>query len=357
MTTQQLLNMRLMNQQIASPSFTDAGKLVQWMGALQAQDYAMSKWAVGLRLKKATEETIETAIDKGEIIRTHVLRPTWHFVSAEDVYDMLALSAPTVKALGKFRHKELELNETVFSKAYKLLKRILADENHLTREELYTHFEKAKISVNGERLSHILVNAELDAIICSGITKAKKHSFALFEERIKPRKFNKDAALETLATKYFQSHGPATEEDFKWWSGLSAKDVKAAIEMIKPRTETAIVNKHTFLFMKDNSTNTTRKKSLYILPAIDEYVISYKDRSMLVTDTHRKNVFTNNGIFNPVIIFKGKVCGVWSRTIVKNKVSMSPVFFEEKNEKLLPLTTKSFKRFSVFLKKKATAAG
>ena len=199
-------NIRLTNQHVAATKFKKAKDIVHWMGAMQAQDYAMAKWAVGVRLPDSTDTVIESAIDKGEIIRTHVLRPTWHFVSSGDIYWMLALTAPHIKASLKSRHKELELTETIISKSHTIIEKALAGGKHATREELITKFEKADIATDNNRASHIFLRAELDGIICSGATKNKKQTYALLEERVpKTKSLNRDEALTALAEKYFSS--------------------------------------------------------------------------------------------------------------------------------------------------------
>ena len=116
-----IANIRLINQQIEQPKFKEAKELVDWMGAMQAQDYAMAKWAIGLRLPNATDQVIETAINNGEIIRTHLLRPTWHFVSADNIYWMLALRADPIKASLRSRHKQLGLSDSVVAKSNLIL--------------------------------------------------------------------------------------------------------------------------------------------------------------------------------------------------------------------------------------------
>ena len=354
MNIAQLVNTRLITQQITGTSFTKPEQIVRWMGAMQAQDYAMAKWAIGCRLPGSTEKEIEGAIDKAAIIRTHVLRPTWHFVSAKDIHWILALTAPQVKTSAKSRHKQLELTDTSFRKANKLIQKILQGNNHMTREEIMLHFKKAKINISDERPAHFMFMAELDGIVCSGVSKAKKHTYALLSERVpEPEKFNRDKALATLAEKYFQSHGPATLEDFIWWSGLRIKDARNALEMIQPGLQKENIGAQTYWFDKNISFNKTYKKSVYALPAFDEFTISYKDRSAMMPVNKHKEVISVNGIFNPIIVVNGKVCGLWSRSVSKNKVIIKPVFFETPAKSVQTMAKKSFKAFAAFINKEA----
>ena len=111
MTLQEITRLRMNNQQIEGSSMNTAQELVGWMGAMQAQDYAMAKWAIGQRLPVSTDASVEAAYNRGDILRTHLMRPTWHFVSADDIFWMLDLTAPRIKQALKAREKQLELNE------------------------------------------------------------------------------------------------------------------------------------------------------------------------------------------------------------------------------------------------------
>ena len=157
----ELGNLRLMNQQISRGKIKTAGKLVGWMGAMQAQDYGMAKWAIGMRVPGSTDKSIETAIDKGEILRTHLLRPTWHFVSASDIHWMLLLTAPRIKAAMSSRQKQLGLTQAIFTETITIMENALSGGKHLTREALITELKQAKIAVDENRASHLLARAEL----------------------------------------------------------------------------------------------------------------------------------------------------------------------------------------------------
>ncbi len=216
---------------------------------MQAQDYNMSKWAVGVRLPGSTNKTIETAIDMAEIIRTHLLRPTWHIVSAKDIYWLLELTAPRIKASLKSRHKELEISEYVIKKSKKIIEDALLGDHHLTREELVGKLENSKIKTNNNRASHIFLMAELDGLICSGKIKGKKQTYALLEERVSRKKnFNREESLAELSKGYFKTRGPATLQDFAWWSGLTLTDAGKAFETVKEDFISEMINSRTFWF-------------------------------------------------------------------------------------------------------------
>ena len=348
-----IANIRLVSQQIAATKLKTAKDMVGWMGAIQAQDYAMAKWAIGVRLPNSIDRDIETAITNGEIIRTHLLRPTWHFVSADDIYWLLELTAPQIKASLKSRHKELGLSETIFAKSHTIIKTTLSGGKHATREELVAELEKAEIATNGNRASHLLVQAELDGLVCSGATKGGKQTYALLEERVpKTKSLAREEALATLAQKYFTSHGPATLQDFAWWSGLSAGEAKLALEMVKPDFASETINAQTYWFADSYSRPKADKEAVFLLPAFDEFIISYKDRSAVLPYQNHKLTVSNNGMFRPVIVVNGQVVGIWKRVIKKDRVIVETELFDQANTTTQSLIEKPLAQYGSFLDKK-----
>ena len=325
---------RLLSHQIAGTKFKSQKEIVGWMGAMQAQDFNMAKWAIGLRLNKATHAIIDAAIDSGEIIRTHLLRPTWHFVSAEDIYWMIGLTAPRIKSSMKGRNKQLELTDKIFEKSFTIIEKTLRDGNHLTRKELVSKLNKAKIATDNNRSSHILFSAELEGIICSGKMIGKQTSYALINERIpKTKVVKKEEALFMLAKKYFESHCPATFRDFVWWSGLSVADAKHAMEMVRKDFVSEKINSEEYLFSNSFSSLKELKETVFLLPAFDEFLISYKDRTAAIVLQHQEKAFSKNGIFWPVIVIDGKVEGIWKREIKKGTLIVETIFFDPKKKK------------------------
>jgi len=314
-------NIRLESQHVAKKEFTTVKDIVGYMGAIQAQDYAMVKLAVGSRLANSTESLVETAIDNGDIIRTHLLRPTWHIVSADDIYWLLELTAPRIKASLNSRHKELELSEPVLKSIYSIIEKVLRGNKHLTREELILKFVEAKISIDNNRAYHILMTAELDGLVCSGSIKDNKQTFALLSERVPKRtNFTREEALEKLARKYFNSHCPATLKDFVWWSGLSVSDARKALEMIKHDLVSETIGSETYWLINSFTDPSNKGNSVYLLPAFDEFLISYTDRKASISSEDQIKAIYQNGIFRPTIVIDGQVAGVWKRTIKKDKV-------------------------------------
>jgi hypothetical protein len=265
----------------------------------------------------------------GEIIRTHLLRPTWHFVSSNDVHWMLELTAPQIKAAMKSRNKQLELTDGVFQKSNRIIEKTLTGGKHLHREELMAEIIKANISVDNNRSSHLLMTAELEGIICSGKSKGNKQTYALLGERIpKTKSLNKEEALATLAERYLSSHCPATLADFTWWSGLPVVTAKQALELVKPKfLQEKIGDQAYWLSTSCNSTSQI-DESVHMLPAYDEFLISYKDRTASLSVNNSHASISTNGIFRPVIVINGLVIGIWRRTTAKDKVLVETAFFK-----------------------------
>lgn len=348
MTLQDIASARLLNQQLAGSSLKTAVALLEHMGAMQAQDFTMSKWALGIRLNNLTEVSIENAFNKGLLLRTHVMRPTWHLVPAKDICWMLDLTAARIKASMNSRHRELGLTEKLFTKGNDIIRDVLDEKVYASREVLVEALRKAKIATNENRSIHLLLYAELEGLICSGPTKNKKQTYALLEKRVpKPKKLSRDEALKMLAKRYFASHGPATLQDFMWWSGLSAAEARQGLEMIKSKLHSKTVNKQEYWF--ESLPRTSNKQQVHLLPAYDEFIISYKDRSASVDALHSSKSISSNGIFRPVIMLNGKAVGLWKRTIKKNKPVIETVFFDAKTKISSDLLNEAAKKYAAFL--------
>lgn len=324
---QTITDIRLSAQQLSAPDFDRPADLVDWMGALQAQDYAMSKWAVGIRLKSPSVRAVEDALARGEIVRTHVLRPTWHVVSARDVRWMLELTSPRIVQAVNSYSKGRGLDEKHFSASRNALERILEGHRHLTREEIAAEFGKKGLPSEKTQMTCLMMRAEVEGVVCCGLDKGRERTYALLEERIPaaPR-LERDEALSTLATKYFRSHSPATMEDFVWWSGLPVTQARQAVasiaaDLAEEKTEYGKMFVHRSCTVKPGC-----DEILHLLPAYDEYLISYKDRTAVLPREYYPKAFTNFGVFFPVILHKGHIVGNWNR-LTKGRTLLETSFF------------------------------
>ncbi len=331
MNSSDIRNLRLQNQKLINSSFKDPGHIVGWLGAVQAQDFSAAKWAIGLRIKNAFDADIEDAFNQGKILRTHVMRPTWHFVLPQDIRWMLELTKVRIRKILASYDRRLELTEKLLSRCKKIFTKALRDGKHLTRSEIGDELEKNKITARTQRLAHILAHAELDAILCSGPRRGKQFTYALLEERVQGshRTLNRDEALATLAHKYFRSHGPAQVKDFSWWSGLSTKDSNDALEMIKSKYVQENVNGKTYWMANNISNLQMHKTNAFLLSIYDEYTIAYRDRSDLGNERYAEQLIRMGNALNAVIVVDGQIAGTWKRTTNKGKLEITTNLFKK----------------------------
>jgi hypothetical protein len=326
---------RLCSQRIAGAACPTPGAAVAWMGAVQAQDYLGSLWAIGARMEAAREDAVERAVADRTIVRTWPLRGTLHFVAAADVRWMLALLTPRVIAGQRTRHRQLELDQTAFDRGRDLLTRALEGGRQLTREAAYQVLDAGGVSTAGQRGIHILQRLALDRLLCFATRQGKQPTFALLEEWVPAaRPLEREEALAELAARYFTSHGPATVQDFTWWSGLTVADARKGIELAGPRLEQESIEGATYWFAADAPAAGPEPSPAYLLPQYDEYTVAYRDRSA-VLDPAQTGVISSNGIFYPILVLDGQVAGTWKRVIKKGEVSitLSPFSPLKKNEK------------------------
>lgn len=323
MDTARLLQLRLVNQRLLSSPLTRPQDVVAALGAVQAQDYPAAKWAVGQRLQHGTDAEVEKAFDGGKILRTHVLRPTWHFVSPRDIRWMLDLTGPRLKRSLQGAYRRLGLQEDVLRATNRALAKALGRGDALTREELAAAVGEAGVSRGVLRMVPILAWAEFDGLICSGPRRGRHFTYMLLEARV-PRaaRLGRDEALAELTLRYFESHGPATVRDFIWWSGLTAADVKRGIGAVARTLEQADVDGATYWWREPRSRLKPPAASFaHLLPVYDEYFVAYRDRSAAAPDRRASttSTFHENPIFYPTVVVNGRLVSAWTRTIGKAK--------------------------------------
>lgn len=330
---------RLHNQKLSSPDCKTAVDVVRSLGAVQAQDFPAAKWALALRMRSATDRAIEDAFNEGQILRTHVMRPTWHFVAPEDIRWMLELTAPRVNARAGPYFRKYELDTAVFKRTNKILTKELQGGKHLTRAELRAALNKSGVAADDLiRLAHIMLRAELDGIVCSGPRVGKQFTYALIEERVPAAKsLTRDEALAKLTERYFTSHGPATLADFVWWSGLTAADAKRGVEMIDRALRQELLNDKTYLLPR--STPATKSSAVYpshLLPAYDEYSVAYKHREAVAG-------------LGPTVIVDGKAAGTWKSTTGRQSVTITVTPSRPLKKPETLAIAKSAERYAAFL--------
>ncbi len=342
-------SIRAISQQLAHPDFNTPGEIVSWMGAVQAQDYAMSKWAVGIRSQSSTIRDVDMALQKGEILRTHIMRPTWHLVTAEDIRWMLKLSVNRLRNVLVSYSKYLGITEDVYTQTNRLMERILGGNKHLTRQEVMVMLNRLNVKADDTWANCIMMRAEIEGIVCSGIDQKKKQTYALLEERVPPvPDIHKEEALAKLAQRYFQSHSPASAEDFCWWSGLSLTEARQAIKLIESELISGQFEDTKLYIHETYKGNTQSDSGMHLLPAYDEYLISYKNRTDVLDLEYHRQAFSTNGIFHPVILYKNRIIGNWKKSIKKGEISIEVSFFEKQvgiNKNIILLAGNKYKNF------------
>jgi len=326
MDLRQIPTARLTNQRFDDDSFTDAREVVHWFGAIQGQEYALTKWGIGLRVPRLTDHDVEKQLVDGRILRTHLLRPTWHFVADTDIRWMLKLTAPTVHQASAFMYRSLELDKKTFLKANKIFTKIL-EGRALTRDAATEVLNKNNIIASGPRLAYIFMNAELEGLICSGPKVGKQFTYALLEERARPAQaLSRDEALHELTIRYFNSRGPATLKDFATWSGLKVTDCKhgvasASADIMAEKIEGQIY----YLSSKQSYIPITPR--MYFLPIYDEMIMGYKDRSVLF-EFGNKPKKSPKLKYNGMILNNGQVIGTWRRVDEPKAIKTQFDFFK-----------------------------
>jgi hypothetical protein len=322
------------------------------MGAMQAQDYLMSLWAIGLRTAGCTEHDVETAIADGTIVRTWTMRRTIHFAAAEDVHWMMGLTSERIiKAYGAHM-PQLGLDADMIKKARAIVTRALEGGKCLTRDAIYALFAEAGIPTDRSRGIHILWRLGQEAIICFGPRDGKQQTFTLLDEWVPVKEeLSREEAIGEATRRYFTSHGPATAQDFAWWSGLTMKDVRAGIASVDLREEQ--IDGATYYLGEGQVT--ADRDGVYLLPSFDEYLISYKDRTAAIDPQHLGKVNRGlNGMFRPIIVVDGTIEGTWRREIKKGTVRLSTDPFGTLANRHMPGVRSAAHRYGSFLALQAT---
>jgi hypothetical protein len=301
---------RLDNQSISRLKACTPAGIVAWLGAVQAQEYAAARWALGLRLPAATDAALERAFDAGRILRTHVLRPTWHFVAPADIRWMLELTAPHIQRAMAYQRRELALDARTCTRAVDVIARALGEGEYLTRSELGARLARSRIVAAGNRLAHLAAYAELEGVICSGPRRGKQFTYALLATRAPgARRLPRDQALAELTRRFFQSHAPATIRDFVWWSGLATADAKRGLEM--NRATSLVVDGLTYWTLGRSSAADRARAGVHLLPVYDEYVVAYRDRVAVPHWPPGVTAARGLATFQNVLVIAGQIAGTW----------------------------------------------
>jgi hypothetical protein len=310
------------NLGLSQARFEAPEDVVHWLAAVQSQAYGPAKWSVAQRTNTVSDAAMDQAFADGTILRTHILRPTWHFVLPADIRWMLELTAPRVHALSAYYNRQRGLDDTILNRCNAVLVDALQGGHRRTRKELATVLESDGIATDDFRLGSILMNAELIGIVCSGPLNGKQHTYALLDERApQAKRRTRDEALAELTVRYFTSHGPATVKDFRWWSSLTTADIQRGIAMVAPQLEHEVVDGVSYWFAASAAPVEPASPTVHLLQAYDEYIVGYSESKYLLDLSGvARSLSQERGIYNHAVILDGQVAGRWKRTLKKNSV-------------------------------------
>jgi hypothetical protein len=347
MTINDIANIRVYTQHLNHDKFKKPEEVVGYMCAMQAQEYAYSKWAIGLRMLSPADKAVEKAMTTGAILRTHVLRPTWHFVLPQDIRWMLSLTAPRINAGNATMYKKQELTDAIFNKSFDVFIEAMRGGKQLTRAEIVTALNNANIATDDLRLTILLMKAELEQLICSGARQGKQFTYALLDERSPVTQgIERDEAIARLVLRYFKSHGPATLNDFVHWSGLTVADAKAGIEINKHQLSNITTEGISYWMDINADLSKAKKSGAYLLPVYDELIIAYKNRDAMVPAKFRDK--TGAITFFPTLMVNNQVIGNWSRSIGKTSIDIEFKPFDELSKTQSQAIRTAMQRFKKF---------
>jgi hypothetical protein len=346
-----IAHQRLFNQHLAGNSFEKPEEVVNWLGAVQAQDYAGAKWALGLRLQDAMDSDIDRAFNDGAILRTHLMRPTWHFVTPTDIRWLLALTAPRVHALNATYYRKAGLDRELFKRSNAALVKALQGGVQLTRDELRVVLQGAGVPTEGElRMSYLMMQAELEGIVCSGARRGKQFTYALLDERAPHAKIlEREQALAELAGRYFTSRGPSTVQDFAKWSGLTIADARSGLEAAKRQLREEVVDGRSYWLPASSPTVEVVAPTALLLSIYDEYISGYKDRSAIIDEELGVRLIAMGNALYYVIVVDGRILGTWNRTLKKEAVIIEMRLFTELTETENLALAAAARRYGQFL--------
>ncbi len=354
MNQNDIVHARLANQCLTATALATPAEVVAWLVAVQAQDYAAARWALGQRLPPTTDAAIEQAFNEGQILRTHVLRPTWHFVTPDDIRPLLALTAPRVQQANGSMYRQVGLDATTLSRSAEVIARAL-DGQALTRDELKIALDRAGIAAGGldragQRLAYIVMHAELEGLIVSGPRRGKQFTYMLLDERAPGgRTLARDEVLVAVARRFFLSHGPATPADFANWSGLTLTEARQGLDAVAGALDSETVDGQTYWFVDDPLPPRSPLPTVYLLSIYDEYTIGYKDRRAIVSAEEGARLATMGNALQNVIVIDGRIVGTWRRELSKTTVRIDLNPFRKLTEAERAATGEAAERLGAFL--------
>ena len=291
--------------------------VVDWFGAMQAQDYDSGLWSLGCRLPGWSRADVERALEERQAVRTWPMRGTVHLVPARDARWMVDLMGSRALARGARRRAALGLADVTADRAVDILAEALGEHGRLTRTECVAALESAGIPVAGQRAYHLLLYASLRGVLCLAPNQGTEQVFVLLDSWVPdPRRPDRDEALATIAGRYVRSHGPVTRRDFIGWTGLTASDADRGLALAADSIA-AVDVEGVAMRVAAEALDTPRRapaRAVLALPGFDEYLLGFKDRALMLDPEDRQAVVPGgSGTFLPTVVRDGQVVGTWRR--------------------------------------------
>ena len=324
-----IIKTRLHSQGLTGDPAATPEDVVRRLGAVQCQDFGPGKWSIAQRTDGVIQAEVDRAIATGAILRTHVLRPTWHFVLAADIRWMLELTAPRIQAVTASFYRNQNLDAPLLERCTAVLIDALGNGRHLRRQEIAGELEQAGIPTNPPRLGAVMMNAELHGIVCSGVPRGKQQTYALLEERApRARQLSREEALAELTFRYFAGHGPATVKDLRWWSSLAMTDIQQGLELVGSRMERAVIDGSTYWFVPPAAEAATPSPRVHLVQGYDEYIVGYGESKFLLDMSGlARSLPRARGIYTHSIVLDGQIAGQWKPLPTKRSVHLEVTLF------------------------------
>jgi hypothetical protein len=340
MTNRAIAYARLRNSRLVGPRPATPEAVVGWFGAVQSQDVPGALWGIAQRMAPEASPTIDAvgaAMDDGRILRTHALRPTWHFLLPPDLRWIQALTGPRVHQVNRTMYRRLGLVGDAFERAETVLRDVLAGGRALTREEIRTALAATGIDLADSLVAtHIAMHAELEGLIANGPRRGRQATYMLVDDRTPPTPpLTRADALRELTIRYFRSHGPALAHDMAWWSGLTVGSVREGIELAGSALEGRRVDGKDYWAAAgafDPEPGLVAEPHVMLLPNYDEALGSYVDEGPVMDETLPRARNVGDVLGAHIVVRDGLVVGGWRRALTARQVTLTATL-------LIPLTT------------------
>lgn len=314
MKDEEIARLRLRLQHLTGPPLPTPEAVVGWLGAVQAQEFGVAKWSIAQRSRgRITSADLDRALAEGRILRTHVLRSTWHFVLPADLRWLLMLIGPRVRARMASYYWRNGLTDAVFTRSQAVLRDALAGGRQLLRKEIVAAFARGRVATDGLKLRFLLLQAELDGVVCSGALRGKHQTFALVDDLVPAAQpISEDEALAELTRRYFSSHGPATFKDFLWWSGLTAAQARHGLELTQGAGLRRLeAGGSTYWMAEAPARRAPGGTPVHLLQAFDEYIIGYTESRRVLALAGKLEAPSGAQLHSNMLTRDGQVIGFW----------------------------------------------